>query len=104
MQLRRIRGHRLAAIFIRIRKPAHDHVGTVKAGGEKVAEGIRPIRRVVTGNDAQGRSRVLFDSAAPRTKSSPFQKGTNMTDIWTFAREIGSRDPNWRLVATETAH
>jgi predicted lipid-binding transport protein (Tim44 family) len=27
-----------------------------------------------------------------------------MTDIWTFAREIASRDPNWRLVATETAH
>jgi hypothetical protein len=45
---------------------------------------IKPIRRVVTGNDAEGRSRVLFDSAAPRTKSSPFQKGTNMTDIWTF--------------------
>jgi hypothetical protein len=39
---------------------------------------------VVTGNDAQGRSRVLFDSAAPRTRTSPFQKGTNMTDIWTF--------------------
>ena len=25
----------------------------------------KPIRRVVTGNDAQGRSCVLFDSAAP---------------------------------------
>lgn len=49
-----------------------------------MSENIRPIRRVVTGNDAQGRSRVLFDSAAPRTKTSPFQKGTNMTDIWTF--------------------
>jgi len=45
---------------------------------------ITPIRRVVTGNDAQGRSRVLYDSAAPRTRTSPFQKGTNMTDIWTF--------------------
>src|SRR6266581_112736 len=28
-------------------------------------EKLRPIRRVVTGNDARGRSRVLFDSAAP---------------------------------------
>ena len=45
---------------------------------------IRPIRRVVTGNDAQGRSRVLFDSAAPNVKASPFQKGTSMTDIWVF--------------------
>lgn len=25
-----------------------------------------------------------------------------VTDIWTFAREIRSRDPNWRLVATES--
>ena len=25
-------------------------------------------------------------------------------DIWTFARDISSRDPNWRLVATGTAH
>ena len=22
-------------------------------------------------------------------------------DVWTFAREVRSRDPNWRLVATE---
>lgn len=25
-----------------------------------------------------------------------------VTDIWTFARETGSRDPNWKLVATES--
>ena len=22
-------------------------------------------------------------------------------DIWTFAREVASRDPNWKLVATQ---
>ncbi|KAB2873219.1 MAG: Tim44 domain-containing protein [Bauldia sp.] len=26
----------------------------------------------------------------------------DVTDIWTFAREAGSRDPNWKLVATES--
>jgi predicted lipid-binding transport protein (Tim44 family) len=26
---------------------------------------------------------------------------TGVTDIWTFAREVTSRDPNWKLVATE---
>jgi predicted lipid-binding transport protein (Tim44 family) len=26
---------------------------------------------------------------------------TTVTDIWTFAREVTSRDPNWKLVATE---
>jgi len=29
-------------------------------------------------------------------------KVSNVTDIWTFAREIASRDPNWKLVATES--
>jgi predicted lipid-binding transport protein (Tim44 family) len=24
-----------------------------------------------------------------------------VTDVWTFARDISSRDPNWKLVATE---
>jgi predicted lipid-binding transport protein (Tim44 family) len=28
-------------------------------------------------------------------------KVTDVTDIWTFARDITSRDPNWKLVATE---
>ena len=26
---------------------------------------------------------------------------TTVTDVWTFARDITSRDPNWKLVATE---
>lgn len=28
-------------------------------------------------------------------------KVTDITDIWTFARDVTSRDPNWKLVATE---
>jgi len=28
---------------------------------------------------------------------------SEVTDIWTFARDTGSRDPNWKLVATESA-
>ena len=64
--------------------------------GNRMAEGIKPIRRVVTGNDAQGRSCVLYDSAAPRVKASAFKKGTGMTDIWMFERApaplSGTRD------------
>lgn len=26
----------------------------------------------------------------------------DVTDIWTFAREVTSRDPNWKLIATES--
>lgn len=30
------------------------------------------------------------------------EKVTEVIDVWTFARDISSRDPNWKLVATET--
>src|SRR5690349_11294142 len=29
-------------------------------------------------------------------------KVTDVTDVWTFARDVTSRDPNWKLVATAT--
>jgi len=29
---------------------------------------------------------------------------TDVTDVWTFARDMSSRDPNWKLVATEAGH
>lgn len=32
------------------------------------------------------------------------KKVREVTDIWTFARDLSSRDPNWRLVATEAAN
>jgi predicted lipid-binding transport protein (Tim44 family) len=31
-------------------------------------------------------------------------KPADHVDLWTFARDVSSRDPNWRLVATESAH
>ena len=44
---------------------------------------LKPIRRVVTGNDAQGRSRVLWDSAAPNANPQP-DKPSGMTDVWVY--------------------
>ena len=29
------------------------------------------------------------------------EKVTDVTDVWTFARDLSSRDPKWKLVATE---
>lgn len=43
--------------------------------------------------DAAG---VIIDGSA--------EKVMDVTDIWTFARDVSSRDPNWRLIATESAH
>lgn len=39
------------------------------------------------------RSGVVIAGDAQRIKE--------VTDIWTFARDVGSRNPNWRLVATQ---
>jgi len=49
-----------------------------------MADEMRPIRRVVTGNDDQGRSCVLFDSAAPNVNPGAISRGTCMTDIWVY--------------------
>ena len=31
-------------------------------------------------------------------------KVRDVTDIWTFARDTASRDPNWKLVGTQSAN
>ncbi len=46
--------------------------------------------------------------SATRDKSGEVVDGdpnkvTEVVDIWTFARDTNERDPNWRLVATESA-
>jgi predicted lipid-binding transport protein (Tim44 family) len=43
------------------------------------------------------------DQAGTVIDGSP-DKVVQIDDIWTFARDTGSRDPNWKLAATETAH
>lgn len=43
------------------------------------------------------------DRTGQVVEGSP-EKINDMVDIWTFSREIGARDPNWKLVATGTAH
>jgi predicted lipid-binding transport protein (Tim44 family) len=32
------------------------------------------------------------------------ERVTDVTDVWTFARDVSSRDPNWKLIATEAGH
>ena len=59
-------------------------------------QGLRPIRRVVTGNDEEGRSRVLFDSAAPNVNPGAVNPSAGMTDVWVWkstpAPVSGERD------------
>ncbi len=46
---------------------------------------------------------VTHDKAGAIVDGSP-DKVADITDIWTFARDITSRDPNWKLVGTGSAH
>lgn len=44
---------------------------------------------------------VTRDAAGTLIDGSP-DRVVDMNDIWTFARETTSRDPNWKLVATQS--
>ncbi len=32
------------------------------------------------------------------------EKIADLADVWTFAQELGTRDPNWRVISTDTSH
>jgi predicted lipid-binding transport protein (Tim44 family) len=46
---------------------------------------------------------VTRDKAGAIVDGNP-DKVTDITDVWTFARDTASRDPNWKLVGTGSAH
>jgi predicted lipid-binding transport protein (Tim44 family) len=46
---------------------------------------------------------VTRDKAGTIVDGNP-DKVADVTDIWTFARDTTSRDPNWKLVGTGSAH
>jgi predicted lipid-binding transport protein (Tim44 family) len=63
---------------------------------------------VLTGSDAQITVQFIsqlisstVDSQGKVIEGDP-DKVAEVKDIWTFARDIRSRDPNWKLVATES--
>jgi len=45
---------------------------------------------------------VTRNKAGEVVNGSP-DRVTSVTDVWTFARDVGARDPNWKLVSTESA-
>ncbi len=45
---------------------------------------LTPIRRVVTGKDAQGRSKVQWDGPAPNSHEASLGSGRGHTDLWVW--------------------
>ena len=84
--------------------------------GEKVESRFVSIDEAeITNAELRGRTAQLtvrFHSklvTATRDKNGNVVDGsadkvTDVTDIWTFARDSSSRDPNWKLIATESGH
>ena len=63
----------------------------VEVRGKKAQVVVRFLSKLITATrDATG---TVVDGS-PDTVA-------DVTDVWTFARTLGSRDPNWQLVATE---
>jgi uncharacterized cupin superfamily protein len=49
-----------------------------------VNAGLKAIRRVVTGNDGRGRSRVLWDGPAPNVHEASMGSGRGHVDLWVW--------------------
>ncbi len=52
---------------------------------------VRFVSKLVSAT--RDRSGTVIDGNAERV--------TDVTDVWTFARDVSSRDPNWKVIATE---
>jgi len=61
--------------------------------GRKANVTIRFVSELITATkDSEGR---IVDGDPKRVRE--------VTDVWTFMRDVTSRDPNWKLVATEAS-
>jgi quercetin dioxygenase-like cupin family protein len=52
--------------------------------GDPKTIGLTPIRRVVTGTDARGHSKVVWDGPAPNAHEASMGSGRGHTDLWVW--------------------
>ena len=86
---REARGETIEFKFVGIDR-AEITAATVKAPAAQVT--VRFLSKLVS---------ATHDKDGAIIDGDPTHVG-DVTDIWTFARETASRDPNWKLVATES--
>jgi predicted lipid-binding transport protein (Tim44 family) len=86
---REARGEVMEFRFVGIDK-AEITDASVKSGTAQVT--VRFLSKLIS---------ATYDSAGTVIDGDPVHV-SDVTDIWTFARELSSRDPNWKLVATES--
>jgi predicted lipid-binding transport protein (Tim44 family) len=82
------KGHKVETRFVSIDVA---DITAAELRGRTAQVTVRFVSQLVSATrDAQG---LVVDGNA--------EKVTDVTDVWTFARDVSSRDPNWKLVATE---
>jgi predicted lipid-binding transport protein (Tim44 family) len=86
---REARGEKIEFKFVGIDK-AEITEASLKGGTAQVT--VRFVSKLVS---------ATHDKTGKVIDGDPVHVG-DVTDIWTFAREVTSRDPNWKLVATES--
>ncbi|MDR6874693.1 putative lipid-binding transport protein (Tim44 family) [Bosea sp. BE125] len=84
------RGEKAESSFVSIDKAEITAVDVKGKNGQVTLAFVSQLISVT--RDAQG---AVVDGSAEAV--------SEVNDIWTFARQLGSRDPNWLLVATESA-
>jgi predicted lipid-binding transport protein (Tim44 family) len=82
------RGERVETTFVSIDKA---EVAGAEIHGKTGQVVVRFLSKLIT---------VTRDVSGTVVDGSP-DSVVDVTDVWTFARPLGSRDPNWQLVATE---
>jgi predicted lipid-binding transport protein (Tim44 family) len=85
---RETRGETAETRFVSI---DHSDIAAAELRGSTAQITVRFVSQLVS---------VTRDRKGNVIDGSP-DKVTDVTDVWTFARDVTSRDPNWKLVATE---
>jgi len=83
------RGEKVETILVSIDKTSLDHV-QMRGNLAQVAV-LFAVKLITATRDKTGE--IIEGSA---------DKIVDVNDLWSFARDVGSRDPNWKLIATET--
>lgn len=85
------RGERVETTFVSIDKA---EIVEAQLKGRSAQVTVRFASKLIT---------ATYDRANSVVDGAP-DKIVDVTDVWTFARDTGSRDPNWKLIATESGH
>jgi predicted lipid-binding transport protein (Tim44 family) len=85
------RGERVETTFVSIDKAIAEDA---QMRGRTAQITLRIVSKLIT---------ATLDRSGTVIEGAP-GKVVDMVDVWTFARDTDSRDPNWKLVATEAGH